>query len=187
MTDGATTASAADELSLPQFPWWLPLIQGIAALCVGLLLVAYPAKTTIVLVQFIGWYWLFAGVFSIISLFWDRTRWGWHLFDGIIGILAGGYIIGSPLLGAAVVVGTATLLLGIGGIIIGIIDIVKAAKGGGWGIGVLGAFSLIIGAAIAFNFTTYMLALPWVWGIFAIAGGIAGIIGSFQLKKAQGA
>jgi len=168
-------------------PWWVTLLRGVAALGIGVLLVMQPGVTTVVLVVFLGWYWLVGGVFTLGSLFVDRTQWGWRVASGLLSIFAGAYIVASPLLGAAVVVGTATLILGINGMIIGIVDIVKAVKGGGWGIGVLGVLSIIIGGVIAFNFTSFMLALPWVWGAFAMVAGIAGILGAFQIKKLQAA
>ena len=125
------------------------------------------------------------GLFELGSLFVDRTAWGWKLFSGIISVIAGGYIIAAPLLGAAVVVGIATLILGINGMIIGVVDIVKAFQGAGWGKGALGVLSFVIGAVIAFNFTSFMLALPWVWGLFMAIFGIAAIVMAFQIKKTQ--
>ena len=166
-------------------PWWLPLVQGIAAVVIGLLLIFMPAKTTVVLVIFLAWWWLISGIFELGSLFVDRTAWGWRLFTGMISILAGGYIIAAPALGALYVVAIATLMLGINGIIVGIADIIKATQGAGWGKGVLGVLSFIFGAVIAFNFTSFMLALPWIWGIFAVAGGIAAIVMAFQLRKIE--
>ena len=167
------------------FPWWVTLIQGIAAVIIGALLMFQTVTTTVVLVLFIGWWWLISGVFEIGSLFVDRTAWGWRLFTGLLSIVAGGYIIASPLLGSVIVVGVATLLLGINGMIIGAVDIVKAFQGAGWGKGLLGVLSLVIGAYIAFNFEKFLLVLPWVWGIFVAAFGIAAIVMSFQIKKAQ--
>jgi uncharacterized membrane protein HdeD (DUF308 family) len=166
-------------------PWWLVLIQGIAVLGIGLFLVFTPIKSAVALIYLLAWWWLIAGIFELGSLFVDRTAWGWRLFSGIISILAGGYIIASPLIGAAYGVAIATILLGINGIIFGVVDLVKAFQGAGWGKGALGVLSLVIGAAIAFNFTSFMMALPWVWGVFAVAGGIAAIALAFQMRKAQ--
>ena len=44
-----TTASAAPS----PIPWWLVLIQGIAALIVGFFLLISPGMTTVVLVSFL--------------------------------------------------------------------------------------------------------------------------------------
>ena len=84
-------------------PWWLVLIQGIVALLVGIMLFTSPATTTLVLVQVLGWYWLFSGIFQLGSLFVDRTKWGWRVLSGVLGIILGGYTIGAPLMGAAAV------------------------------------------------------------------------------------
>jgi len=51
--------------------------------------------------------------------------------------------------------------------------------------GVIGVLSLILGAVIAFNLTTFAVALPWVWGVFAIIGGIVGSVASFSALKPQ--
>jgi uncharacterized membrane protein HdeD (DUF308 family) len=182
MSDATAPANVTSGTIMP---WWLTLIQGIAAVIIGGLLIFQPLTTTVILVLFFGWWWLISGIFELGSLFVDRTAWGWRLFTGLLSVFAGIYIIGAPLMGAAVVVGVATLMLGINGMVIGIVDIIKAFQGAGWGKGALGVLSLVIGAAIAFNFTSFMLALPWVWGVFAVAGGFAAIALAFQMRKAQ--
>lgn len=180
MTDVASPQAISGRI----FPWWATLIQGIAAVVIGALLIFQPLPTTVTLVYFFGWWWLISGIFELGSLFVDRTAWGWRVFTGILSIFAGGYIIAAPLIGAAIVVGVATLLLGINGMIIGIVDLIKSFQGAGWGKGVLGALSFVIGAIIAFNFTTFMVALPWVWGVFATVFGVAAIFMAFQERKA---
>jgi uncharacterized membrane protein HdeD (DUF308 family) len=167
------------------YPWWAVLIQGIAAVVVGGLLMLQPAATTVILILFFGWWWLISGIFELASIFVDRTAWGWRLFTGLLSIFAGIYIIASPLLGTVIVVGVATLILGINGMIIGVVDIIKAFQGAGWGKGLLGVLSLVVGAYIAFNVSTFMLILPWVWGLFAAIFGIGAIITSFQIRKTQ--
>jgi uncharacterized membrane protein HdeD (DUF308 family) len=186
MTDTMTAPAPrpADAAAAPAFPWWLLLIQGIAAILIGGMLLNKPLSTTVWLIYFVGWWWLISGIFDLVSLIWSRELWGWKVFSGILGIIAGGYIISAPLIGTAIVVGTVTLLLGINGMIIGVIDVIKAFQGAGWGKGVLGVLSFIFGAVIAFNFTTFAKALPWVWGILAIVFGIAAIVMSFQVRKA---
>ena len=141
MTDVAAPPAGAGPGTM-SFPWWVALLRGIALLVVGGYLLAYPARTTVFLIAVLGWYWLFSGIFTIGSLFVERSQWGWRLAGGLLSIVAGGYIIAAPYIGAVLVVGTVTLLLGINGMIIGVIDIVKAFKGAGWGIGFLGLFSL---------------------------------------------
>lgn len=165
------------------FPWWLILLQGIALLIIGGLLMTKTGVTTVALVLFVGWWWLVSGVFEVASIFMDRAMWGWKLVSGVLGILAGAYIIAAPVLGSVIVVGFATIMLGINGMVIGVVDLIKSFQGAGWGKGVIGVLSLVFGAVIAFNFTSYMSALPWVWGLFAVISGVAAIASSFQIKK----
>jgi uncharacterized membrane protein HdeD (DUF308 family) len=165
------------------FPWWVVLIEGITLVVIGGLLVTNTLVTTVLLVTFIGWWWLVSGIFELGSLLTDRSAWGWRVFSGLLSIVAGAYIISAPLLGAAVVVGFATILLGINGIVLGGTQIIQAFQGAGWGRGILGAFNLVFGAVIAANWTSLAVALPWIWGLFALLSGIVAIAGSFAIKK----
>jgi uncharacterized membrane protein HdeD (DUF308 family) len=82
-----------------------------------------------------------------------------------------------------VVVGNALIIvLGIEGIIIGLVSIVQAFKGAGWGAGILGAISILIGIILLANIWLFTFSLPWVLGILAIIGGIVAIIAAFKLK-----
>lgn len=179
--DGTTLTSRPAEIA---FPWWILLLQGIALVAIGGLLVTNTLVTTVVLVTFIGWWWLISGVFELGSLFVDRTAWGWRVFSGVLSIVAGAYIVSAPLVGTAVVVGFATILLGINGIFVGVIQIAQAFRGAGWGRGILGAFNLVLGAVIAANWTSVAAALPWIWGIFALLSGVVAVAGSFLVRKA---
>src|SRR6478609_2801180 len=72
--------------------WWYPLVEGIFAILLGLLFFANPVMTSVSTVLGLGLYWLFLGIMDIVHLFRDRSMWGWKLFSGILGILAGGLI-----------------------------------------------------------------------------------------------
>jgi uncharacterized membrane protein HdeD (DUF308 family) len=130
----------------------------------------------------LGIYWLISGIFQIIGMFIDSTAWGWKLFGGIIGILAGIVILNHPLISPIVVGGTIVIVLGIQGIIFGIAGLVAAFKGGGWGAGIMGALSILFGIILLANPLLGAASLPWVLGIFGIVGGIAGIIAAFRMR-----
>jgi uncharacterized membrane protein HdeD (DUF308 family) len=163
-------------------PWWLVLINGIAALILGILLITSTGSTVLILVQFLGIYWLVSGIFQIVGLFIDSTAWGWKLFAGILGILAGIVILNHPLISPLVVGGTIVIIMGVQGIIFGIVGLVAAFQGGGWGAGIMGVLSVIFGIVLLANPLLGAAALPWVLGIFGIVGGIAGIIAAFRMK-----
>lgn len=163
-------------------PWWLVLINGIAALILGILLITSTGSTVFILVQFLGIYWLVSGIFQIIGIFLDNTAWGWKLFAGILGILAGIVILNHPLISPLVVGTTLVIIMGVQGIIFGIAGLVAAFKGGGWGAGILSALSIIFGIVLLFNPILGAAALPWVLGIFGIVGGIFTIVAAFRMK-----
>ena len=181
-----TTLSADSAFSAQKkpMPWWLPFIMGIALLVIGVLLFMYPARTTVILVQALAVYWLLEGIFELVSLFFDRTAWGWKLFGGIIGILAGYYIITQPLTSTVVIGITVIILLGIQALILGVINLIQAFRGGGWGIGILGVVNIIFGLLLLGNSLIAAATLPWVIGAFAIIGGIAAMYMGFKLRKA---
>ena len=175
------TAAVAEQEN--NTPWWLVLIGGIAAIIIGGLLIANPFKMASVLVWAIGLYWLITGVIYLVSLIWDRRQWGWKLFGGIVGILAGYFLVTSPPLESTVAFGLAVILiLAIQGIIMGIMGLIAAFQGGGWGAGILGVISIIIGFILLANPMITAAMLPWVVGIFAIIGGIFAIFAAFRMR-----
>lgn len=97
--------------------WWLILLRGIAALILGIFPISSPGMTTVVLVSFVGAYWLVDGMFSLVGMFMDRRAWGLKLALGILGILAGIYVLRHPLWASILVVTFVVILLGVQGLI----------------------------------------------------------------------
>lgn len=175
-----TTATQTNEKA--GIPWWLVLVEGIALILIGGFLLMNTGKGTVFLVQVMGFYWVISGIFQLISLFIDRTAWGWKLFAGIISIMAGLVIIGQPLMSTIVVLNVAIIILAIQGIVYGGIGLYQAFKGAGWGAGILGAVSIFFGIFLLANSFVAMVTLPYVIAIFAIVGGIFAIIAAFKMK-----
>lgn len=174
--------TTSEAMGRSAIPWWLVLIQGIAGIIIGVLLLTNPAATTVIIIQVIGIYWLIAGIFEIVAIFIDRSGWGWKLFSGIIGILAGVAIIQHPLWSAVLVPATLILVMGIFGIIMGITNLIQAFRGGGWGIGILGGVNILIGFWLLANPLAAVIALPFVVGLFAIVGGIMALVSAFRMR-----
>lgn len=180
-------ASATASIAKTRVAWWLILIQGIALIILGILFLTAPAATLVTLIFFLGIYWLIGGILDIVAIFLDHTAWGWKLFSGIIGIIAGILIMQHPLWASVIVPATLIWILGFAGIVIGVIGIIRAFQGDGWGAGLLGVFSIIFGLIILGNAMLATIGVPLLLGIFGIIGGIVAIWQSFQVKKAQGA
>ena len=81
--------------------WWLFLLKGIAGILLGLMLIAEPGETLVVLVTFLGFYWLITGLLALVQVFVDRSApWIWSLLSGLLGIAAGVLVLKHPLLAA---------------------------------------------------------------------------------------
>lgn len=168
-----------------RLPWWFLLIEGIVAIIVGILLLMNPIRMSVLLVQVLAIYWLIKGIVSLVSIFVDHSAWGWKLFIGIVGIIAGYILVKHPIGGTAVVAQAFVIVLGIQGIVIGIVELVQAFRGGGWGVGILGALTTIIGVWLLLNAWASARVLPWVLGILAIIGGIIAIVYAARFKRAE--
>jgi len=178
-----TTATAIKEPI--GFPWWAVLIQGIFSIIIGILLLTNPGATTLVIVQFIGIYWLVTGIFSLVGIFVDKSMWGWKLFAGVIGILAGLSIMQHPLWSTFMLPTVLVIFLGVDGLIIGVVGLIAAFKGGGWAAGILGGLSLLFGLFLLGSPFIAGLALPWVYGVLGLAGGISAIFAAVRQRNEE--
>jgi uncharacterized membrane protein HdeD (DUF308 family) len=175
--------AAPESLGVALTPWWLLLLEGIAGVILGVLLLTDTARTLFTLVLFLGIYWFISGIFDLVLMFIDRRQWGWKLFSGIIGILAGLVIVRDPLWASAFIPATLVWLLGAAGVVIGVVMILRAFTGGGWGIGLLGVLSLIVGILFFAHTLFTAVVLIYTVAIVAIIGGVLAIIGAFMLRR----
>jgi len=188
-----TTTAAASPMALESKgrPWGFLLIQGIAMVIIGAILLWAPAKTAaqswVLLVTLLGIYWIISGVLDLVHMFTDHTGWGWKLFMGLVSILAGFYVVAYPIAAAVVLPRVFVLVLGIWGILQGIIALILAFKGGGWGLGALGVIGIIFGGILVANYGNIGtgLALIWVAAVWAFIGGFFVIYRAFQQRKAE--
>jgi uncharacterized membrane protein HdeD (DUF308 family)/predicted flap endonuclease-1-like 5' DNA nuclease len=178
-------SKALDTAKVKLVPWWLVLIEGILLIILGIFLLTNPAATFVTIIWVLGIYWLVSGIFNIVKIFFDSSMWGWKIFAGIVGIIAGWFLIQNPIGGSVVVSATTIILLGLFGIFIGIVNLIQAFRGAGWGTGILGVISIILGILLLANRFLFTFSLPWSLGILAIIGGIIAIINAFRIRGAK--
>ena len=178
-----TALPAIEETNLT--PWWTGLVQGIFSILIGLLLLSNPGATTAVIIQFIGIYWLSAGIFSIVAIFMDKRMWGWKLIAGLLGVFAGLAILQHPLWSTVLLPTILIIFLGVDGLLIGVIGLIAAFRGEGWAAGILGGLSIVFGLLLLGSPLISAFTVPYVYGIFGVVGGIAAIIAAIRQKKAS--
>ena len=172
-------ASTAQQSSV----WWLFLLQGIAAIILGLMLLTAPGATLLVMVTFLGFFWLIEGILSLVHVFVDRSiPWIWSLLVGIVGILAGILVLRHPLLAAVTVPTVLVIILGVQGLIMGALEIVGGLRGGGIGSFILGVINVLIGIILLSSPTTAALAVPLVFGILLIIEGVCLLVWAFRVR-----
>jgi uncharacterized membrane protein HdeD (DUF308 family) len=167
-------------------PWWVLLIQGISALIIGFLLLTETGATLLTLVVLLGIYWFVLGIFDLVRMFSDPAGWGWKLFSGIIGILAGLVLIRHPLWSAAIGSSILVWVVGILGLIMGVVFIIRAIAGGGWFIAIAGALGILLGLLLLFHTATTVVVLIYTAGVLLVVGGIVGILGAIMLRVRMG-
>ena len=179
----------ATAIPTKQRPWWLTLVMGIAAIIVGGILLfgslTAQARMYLLLIQLVGIWWLVDGIMNFVYMFTDHTGWGWKLVMGIVGILAGGWVLIYPVYAAVALPRIFVLVLGFYGLFEGIMLLVMAFKGAGWGAGLMGVVALIFGIILILNYDEFGmgLSLIWVAALFAFIGGFVMIYQAFKQRK----
>ena len=163
-------------------PWWLVLLEGIVAALFGLLLLFAPGATLLFLVQVLGLYLFIAGLFRIIGIFVDSSLWGLKLAAGVLCILAGILVLRHPMWSGVLVPTVLVFYVGFLSIFQGGIGIYLAFRGGGWGIGVVGALGILFGLILVSNPIIGVATLPLALGIFMLAGGVVAVGQAFRMR-----
>ncbi len=179
----------ADDLpmagALPQQTkvWWLLWLQGMAGIVLGLMLLTAPGLTTVTLVSFLGFYWLIVGILALVRVFVDRSvPWIWPLLSGIVGIQAGIFVVGHPLLAALTVPTAIVIILAALGLIMGATEIAGGFAGGGVGSFILGATHLMAGLFLRGSPIAAALAAPLTFGVLFLVQGIALTVFAFRAR-----
>jgi uncharacterized membrane protein HdeD (DUF308 family) len=163
-------------------PWWLVLLEGIVAALFGLLLLFAPGATLLFLVQVLGLYLFIAGLFRIIGIFVESSLWGLKLAAGVLCILAGILVLRHPMWSGVLVPTVLVFYIGFLSIFQGGIGIFLAFRGGGWGIGVVGALGILFGLILVSNPIIGVATLPLALGIFMLAGGVVAVGQAFRMR-----
>ena len=175
----STTAISPQQSNI----WWVFLLQGVMAIILGLMFLTAPGETLLAVVTFLGFYWLITGMLALVRVFVDRSvPWVWSLLIGIVGILAGIFVLRHPLLAALTVPTALVIVLGVQGFVMGVLDIIGGFKGGGLGSFILGVINILVGLLLLGSPLAAALAVPLVFGILLLIQGVSLIIWAFRVR-----
>lgn len=176
-----------EEVATPK--WWSFLLRGLIAIAFGIILLAWPAATTKVLVVLFGIFVILLGLVIIagaISEARAKENYFWTLVLGIlsigIGILAIVYP-GLATIGILVIIAAWAIVSGFI-LVVGAIEapVDKKVK---WSLGLVGALSLIVGIVLLVFPNMSVFTVIIIVAAYALAHGILLIIVSFWARSLE--
>lgn len=170
--------------------FWITLLRGILAISLGTALLIQPDKPLPMLGNFMGMYWLAAG---IISLRWgasgERAR-GFPVLAGVIGVLAGLGMLSRTLAPTVVPEGTFFSVLGLVILLTGLLHIFGGfkkspdqAREWSWTGFLLGLFEVILGLMLVVGPLTRDIWVYLAASIWALIGGAILITDALRLRR----
>ena len=162
------------------------LFRGLAAVLFGILTLVWPKLSLTVLVLLFGVFAVIGGITAVAAALrnTEMPGWGFLLFEGILGILAGVVALVWPGITALAFL----FLLATWAIITGILEIVAPLSFpmSGWRalLSVLtGLVSIVFGVLIAAQPSSGLLAVVWLIGVYAIVVGVMYIVVYFESRS----
>lgn len=159
---------------------WLFLLQGLVATILGLGLLFVPLQTLFAIIIALGAYWFIRGVATLLYAGIDRSAWGWKLFVGVLGIIAGVLAMTSPLVTGTVVFTIFVYVIGFQAILSGFTEIYFGVEARRTSLILLGVVSVLLGAALVLNPWIGLSLLVIIAGATALVGGIVTIIAAMR-------
>jgi len=162
------------------------LFRGIAAVLFGILTLVWPKLSLAVLVLLFGVFAVVSGITAVAAALRNREEqgWGFLLFEGILGILAGVVALVWPGIAALAFL----YLLAAWAILTGILELVAPLafpmRGGRAVLMVLaGLLSIVFGILIAAQPAAGLLTVVWLIGVYAIVFGVMFIAVYFESRS----
>jgi uncharacterized membrane protein HdeD (DUF308 family) len=165
--------------------WWAVAVRGGMAVVFGIITVAWPGVTLLVLALLFGAYALVNGVVEAAAAVRVRGRHRTPLLVEAALTIAMGLI---TMFWPGITVIAVTILIGIWALVTGVAQIAAAIRlreelTGEWLLILSGALSVVFGALLVFWPGTGAEAVAWVIGIYAIIFGFMLIMASLKLRR----
>lgn len=164
--------------------WGVLLLLGIVSVVVGIIAVAWPTATVVVIAVLLAIWLIVSGIFGIARGFASGLSGGMRallLITGVLSIILGLIAFRSAFQAVeilAIFIGIAFLFRGFGSVFLA----AEVKDGRGWNI--FGGIVMLVGGIVVLTWPGMSLTtLAWVAGIWLVVGGIFEIIAAFRLRS----
>jgi uncharacterized membrane protein HdeD (DUF308 family) len=166
--------------------WWALALRALAAILLGVIAFAMPGPTLAAIVIVFGIYAMTDGILAIIAAvrgIRKKERWGPMLFEGIVGIVAGGIAIFWPGIGALAL----TYLVAAWALVTGAFEIAAAIRlrkeiKGEWLLMLLGLLSIVLAVLVAVFPGAGALTIVFWLGAYALAYGVVSLVLALRVR-----
>ena len=189
MSSTLTVESDQDALKAISKTWGVLLFLGLLSIVIGIVIMAWPGKTVVVVAVILAVWLVLSGIFEIIRGFGSGLSGGLRallFIGGVLSLILGlfafrGFVVEDSPIDA---VWLLALFVGINFIFSGISQLFTAGEvkeGRGWNI-FGGIVSLLLGIIILLVPGDLAL-LAWVFGVFTVVSGLMLVISAFRVKS----
>ena len=172
--------------TLPNPSWWVLALRGLFALLFGVLALAWPAITLLVLVALFAAYALLAGAAAVIGAVKRRGTAGWvlTLVLGLVSLVAGVLAMFYP--GPTTL--ALVLVMGVNALVTGALDVALAIRlrkviPGEWLLAVSGVVSIVFGAVVLVLPAAGAVALVWLVSFYATLTGVLLLVLAWRERR----
>jgi uncharacterized membrane protein HdeD (DUF308 family) len=166
--------------------WWIPLAAGVISIVVGIVAIAYPGPTLLVVGVIVGAYMVVWGVMTVVSGVGGAEGMTAPIrilliLLGVITVLAGLVMFVRP--GESVVV--LAMVLGFWWTLAGVLHLVRGivvAEASGWNIA-LGLIGVVAGILILAQPEIGLITLVWIVAIGLLLQGIVEVAAGWKLRQ----
>ena len=167
--------------------WGATVLRGLLALVFGIIILAWPAATTLVLIVVFGVFAIVDGIFSFVEAILaasKKEKWGLLLASGLLGLLIGIIVLARP--GIALL--ALYYLLAIWLIASGAVEIagafeIDAPTAAKVLLVLFGLISIVVGVLLVVYPIHGIETVIWLIGIYGVVVGVLRIIFGFMIRS----
>ena len=168
--------------------WWMMAVRGVLLLVLALMMFTWGRGVTLTaLIELMGVYWIFGGVFDLSAGILGRTDRSrvWAILGAIVSMVAGFFVMGHPVITGMIAGFGLTYFMGTAAFVIGAAQIFEGRNGKrSLGSLVMGIFTVLFGLIVIFNPLFTQSVLFFIMPFWALLAGLGAIATSFRMRSA---